>query len=65
MEKRRFQRFLNFRYEQLQFILCYSNTTVYYGIHERSKCIPVDSGVTNLIHDRLSFVLCLHKPCTF
>jgi len=33
-----------------------SNTTVYYGIHERSKCIPVDSGVTNLIHDRLSCV---------
>ena len=25
----------------------YSNTTVYYGIHERSECIPVDSGVTN------------------
>jgi len=35
---------------------CYSNTTVYYGIHERSKCIPVDCGVTNLIHDRRSCV---------
>jgi len=34
----------------------YSNTTVYYGIHERSGCIPVDSGVTNLIHDRRSCV---------
>ena len=34
----------------------YSNTTVYYGIHERSECIPVDSGVTNLIHDRRSCV---------
>ena len=34
--------------------LCYSNTTVYYGIHEHSECIPVDSGVTNLIHDRRS-----------
>jgi len=32
------------------------NTTVYYGIHERSECIPVDSGVTNLIHDRRSCV---------
>jgi len=31
---------------------CYSDTTVYYGIHERSECIPVDSGVTNLTHDR-------------
>jgi len=31
--------------------LSYSNTTVYYGIHERSECILVDSGVTNLIHD--------------
>jgi len=30
----------------------YSNTTVYYGIHERSECLPVDRGVTNLIHDR-------------
>ena len=30
--------------------LCYSNTTVYYGIHERSECVPVDSGFTNLIH---------------
>jgi len=37
-------------------MLCYSNTTVYYGIHERSECIPVDSGVTNLIHDRRSCV---------
>jgi len=34
----------------------YSNATVYYGIHERSECIPVDSGVTNLIHDRRSCV---------
>jgi len=34
----------------------YSNTTVYYGIHQRSECIPVDSGVTNLIHDRRSCV---------
>jgi len=34
----------------------YSNTTVYYGIHERSECIPVDSGVTNLIHDCRSCV---------
>jgi len=36
--------------------LCYSNTTVYYGTHERSECIPVDSGVTNLIHDCCSCV---------
>jgi len=36
--------------------LCYSNTTVYYEIHERSECIPVDCGVTNLIHDRRSCV---------
>jgi len=36
--------------------LSYSNTTVYYGIHERSECIPVDCGVTNLIHDRRSCV---------
>jgi len=36
--------------------ICYSNTTVYYRIHERSECIPVDSGVTNLIHDRRSRV---------
>ena len=35
---------------------CYSNTTVYYGIHERSECILVDSGVTNLIYDRRSCV---------
>ena len=34
----------------------YSNTTVYYGIHEGSECIPIDSGVTNLIHDRRSCV---------
>jgi len=34
----------------------YSNTTVYCGIHERSECIPVDSGITNLIHDRCSCV---------
>jgi len=31
-------------------------TTVCYGIHERSECIPVDSGVTNLIHHRRSCV---------
>jgi len=40
-------------------LLCaqsYSNTTVYYGIHERSECISVDSGVTNLIHDHRSCV---------
>jgi len=37
-------------------LLCYSNTTVYYGIHKRSGCVPVDSGVTNLIHDRRSCV---------
>ena len=36
---------------------CYSNATVYYGIHERNECILVDSGVTNLIHDRRS---CVH-----
>jgi len=36
--------------------LCYSNTTVYYGMHERGECIPVDSGVTNLIYDRHSCV---------
>jgi len=36
--------------------VCYSNTTVYYGIHERSECISVDSGVTNLIHDRRNCV---------
>jgi len=36
--------------------LCYSNTTVYYGIYERGECIPVDSSVTNLIHDRRSCV---------
>ena len=38
---------------RIQFVsvLSYSNTTVYYGIHERSECIAVDSGVTNLIHD--------------
>jgi len=35
---------------------CYSNTTVYYGIHESIECIPVDCGVTNLIHDRRSCV---------
>ena len=29
-------------------------TTVYYGIHKRSECIPVDCGVTNLIHNRRS-----------
>ena len=32
----------------------YGNTTVYYRIHESSECIPVDCGVTNLIHDRRS-----------
>jgi len=34
----------------------YSNTTVYYGIHKCSECIPVDCGVTNLIHDHRSCV---------
>ena len=34
----------------------YSNTTVYYGIHKHSECILVDSGITNLIHDRRSCV---------
>ena len=53
-------------------------TTVYYGIHKHSECIPVDCGVTNLIHDRRSCVdftlevdanvtRCVHssvnKPC--
>ena len=37
-------------------IRCYSNTIVYYGMHKRSESIPVDSGVTNLIHDRRSCV---------
>ena len=40
-------------------VIRYGNTTVYYGIHERSECIPVPvdiSGVTNLIHDRRSCV---------
>ena len=32
------------------------DTTVYYGIYKRSECIPVDCGVTNLIHDRRSCV---------
>ena len=36
--------------------ICYSNTTVYYGIHKRSECIPIDSGVTDVIHDRRSCV---------
>ena len=36
--------------------ISYSNTTVYYVIHKRSECIPVDSDVTNLIHDRRSCV---------
>ena len=36
--------------------LSYSNTTVYYEIHEHSECILVDCGVTNLIHDRRSCV---------
>jgi len=36
--------------------LSYNNTTVYYGIRERRECIPVDSGVTILIHDRRSCV---------
>jgi len=31
-------------------------SSVYYGIHKRSECIPVDCGVTNLIHDRSSCV---------
>ena len=35
---------------------CYSNTTVYYGMHKCSECILVDCGVTNLIHDRRSCV---------
>ena len=43
-------------HSQLKSTIRYSNTTVYYGIHERSECIPVDSGVTNLIHDRRSCV---------
>jgi len=34
----------------------YCNTTVYCGILERSECIPVDSGVTNLTHDCCSCV---------
>ena len=34
----------------------YSNTTVYYGIHEHSECFPVHCGVTNLIHYRRSCV---------
>ena len=37
-------------------VIRYSNTTVYYGIHELSECIAVDCGVTNLIHDRRSCV---------
>jgi len=37
-------------------VASYSNTTVYYRIHECSECIPVDRGVTNLIHDRRSCV---------
>ena len=41
---------------QLHRTTSYSNTTVYYGIHELSQCIPVDSGVTNLIHDCRSCV---------
>ena len=36
--------------------ISYSNTTVYYKIHESSECISVDCGVTNLIHDRRSCV---------
>jgi len=36
--------------------LRYSNTTVYYGIHKRSECIPVNCGVTNSIHYRRSCV---------
>jgi len=36
--------------------ISYINTTVYYGIHSLRSCIPVDSGVTNLIHDRRSCV---------
>jgi len=35
--------------------ISYSYTTVYCGIHERSECSTVDSGLTltNLIHDQL------------
>ena len=44
------------RYSTITRAICYSNTTVYYGIHECSECIPVDCGVTNLTHDRRSCV---------
>ena len=37
-------------------VISYSNTTVYYEIHESSECISVDCGVTNLVHDRRSCV---------
>jgi len=33
-----------------------SYITVYYGIHKRSECIPVDGGVTILIHDHCSCI---------
>ena len=35
----------------------YSETTVYCGIHERTERSTVDSGLTNLIHDRCSCTL--------
>jgi len=44
------------RVERETRIGCYSNTTVYYEIHESSECISVDCGVTNLIHDCRSCV---------
>ena len=37
--------------------LCYSYTTVYCGIRESSVFHIVDSGLTNLIHDRCSCTL--------
>jgi len=37
--------------------ISYSNTTVYYEIHQSSECISVYCGVTNLIHDRRIVVL--------
>ena len=54
---------------QTNWMLFYSNTTVYYGIHKRSECILVDSGVTNLIHDRRScvdlfFTLEVRRTCS-
>jgi len=37
---------------------CYSYTTVYCGLHERNTRVypTVDSGITNLTHDRLLIV---------